>query len=861
MSQTKAQLVDTSSSNISFLQDGTGAIARSGQSKFRDTISVKDFGAVGDGVTDDTAAIQAAIDSGAPYIINANTGIQVLFPAGNYRITGSIILTGRHGVHLVGEGARVTQVTATGDFPVFFNDSLTGAQVLGATAIQSMTIRGGGNNNPNAHGIYTEWANGCIMRDLYFFGCRRGIYMNHVNNMALYDIVMGGAGPDSNYIGVYIGETNTVEGVDNGVLAVNVTAANCIDVAWRVVCSQGCIFQGCIGNASTVGWSIGSPSAGGLTSEWGMWSDCHADSNSSDGWQIVRGSASAKISQCQFNNCWSGNNGGWGMILWGVKNVNVSNFSSNYNYAGSILLRESDHIAITGLVSYENNRFNGSQNDDVRILNSQSNTLVGAVMSTGNSGSKSVFEDNDCDYNVISSCVGNNGARIVGANSVNSSNVWDNVATSRVVSVTDFGAVGDGVTDDTAAFQAALNVGGEISVPEPAVEYLITGTLTVTQPGTALIGGGMPIIRVSTGANNMLRVRASFFTMENFRLYGASGLSAAAILIDTAFASLTNMRVCNIRGENLFGFYQDSAGANLLVNAVLTDILLNNHRGYGVYTQKHFAYFYMDGVGVSRVGNTGSAYNYAAFRIENGEGVFLRDASHDGTNATSVQTSQHGVHFIATNFIVLENVIPDTVGGHSFFFDACANVKISNCSAPNSYASSLRAIGSTYMVIHGNVFNNYSTAPAGSCGLDISGCTSVEISDCTAITTKSHGFKIVSCDDVKITNSEGRSCGGNAFNIETCTGLTASSLTGVSCTLSGFASLGSSLLTVSSSVFRSNGQRGIESGAGDSSTVHTGAVMSGNTAGNYSIAAANNYLKGCILSSGSIVDVLVPGAG
>jgi len=41
---------------------GTGAVARSAQDKMRDVVSVKDFGAVGNGVADDTAAIQNALN-------------------------------------------------------------------------------------------------------------------------------------------------------------------------------------------------------------------------------------------------------------------------------------------------------------------------------------------------------------------------------------------------------------------------------------------------------------------------------------------------------------------------------------------------------------------------------------------------------------------------------------------------------------------------------------------------------------------------------------------------------------------------------------------------------------------------------
>jgi Pectate lyase superfamily protein len=48
-------------SGVGFIQSGTEAVATTVQTKLRETVSVKDFGAVGDGVTDDYAAFAAAI--------------------------------------------------------------------------------------------------------------------------------------------------------------------------------------------------------------------------------------------------------------------------------------------------------------------------------------------------------------------------------------------------------------------------------------------------------------------------------------------------------------------------------------------------------------------------------------------------------------------------------------------------------------------------------------------------------------------------------------------------------------------------------------------------------------------------------
>ena len=68
----------TSSDLVSYTPAGTGAVATTVQTKLRESVSVKDFGAVGDGVTDDTAAIQAAIN-----YVASNGGVLTL-PSGTY---------------------------------------------------------------------------------------------------------------------------------------------------------------------------------------------------------------------------------------------------------------------------------------------------------------------------------------------------------------------------------------------------------------------------------------------------------------------------------------------------------------------------------------------------------------------------------------------------------------------------------------------------------------------------------------------------------------------------------------------------------------------------------------------------------
>lgn len=82
---------------VGFKQSGTGAVVRTVEDKAREWVSVKDFGAVGDGVTDDTAAIQAAVN---------NTEF-VFIPPGEYLLSSEIIFQDK-GMTLFGGGMSVS---------------------------------------------------------------------------------------------------------------------------------------------------------------------------------------------------------------------------------------------------------------------------------------------------------------------------------------------------------------------------------------------------------------------------------------------------------------------------------------------------------------------------------------------------------------------------------------------------------------------------------------------------------------------------------------------------------------------------------------------------------------------------------
>ena len=124
---TKAATLAASSgaSLVGYLPAGTGAAATTVQTKLRESVSVKDFGAVGDGVSDDTSACQAAVNA----VIAAGGGT-VYFPTGTY------LLNGAAGADSYANGILIPMSTV--------GQHTAGVRLLGAGI--SSVIRGNANN-------------------------------------------------------------------------------------------------------------------------------------------------------------------------------------------------------------------------------------------------------------------------------------------------------------------------------------------------------------------------------------------------------------------------------------------------------------------------------------------------------------------------------------------------------------------------------------------------------------------------------------------------------------------------------------------------------------------------------------------
>jgi hypothetical protein len=171
---------------VGFIQSGSGASARTAQAKGRDIVDVRDFGAVGDGATDDTAAINAALL--AHRVVRITGG-------GTYNVTtvnmtqarACLIIDG--GTTLAPQNAAINAVAVSG----------AGATILGPGRILSPASWNGANSQ-RTYG--TVWVTG---NDFFIYGVklenipRAGVHFEGTNGGRIEACWFNGNYPYASY--------------------------------------------------------------------------------------------------------------------------------------------------------------------------------------------------------------------------------------------------------------------------------------------------------------------------------------------------------------------------------------------------------------------------------------------------------------------------------------------------------------------------------------------------------------------------------------------------------------------------------------------------------------------------------------
>lgn len=122
-------LTRVSSLMVNHTASGTGAVERRLSALLGDVVSVKDYGATGDGTTDDTTAVQAAMTA-------LSSGGVLYFPAGAYKLTAQLVVPANQNYSIRGAGIEATRLNWTNSSGgIYWN-------ATGFTRFKSFTIEG-----------------------------------------------------------------------------------------------------------------------------------------------------------------------------------------------------------------------------------------------------------------------------------------------------------------------------------------------------------------------------------------------------------------------------------------------------------------------------------------------------------------------------------------------------------------------------------------------------------------------------------------------------------------------------------------------------------------------------------------------
>jgi hypothetical protein len=336
---------------------------------------------------------------------------------------------------------------------------------------------------------------------------------------------------------------------------------------------------------------------------------------------------------------------------------------------------------------------------------------------------------------------------------------------AQTVSVKDFGAVGNGVTNDTAAIQAAVTASKAVDFGGAENNYFVNGTIAL-QAGQTLIGSAT-ITQNATQAILFSADNCDNVTIRGLRMVGKSEAtfynSSSSLAIAIRANNATDLLVDGCRFEN---FYYTSLAVMTLGSRI------------------HFVNNFVKGPGIAVLG-ADSNYRNCIGVVITGNGVVISGNDVYDT-ASGIILAQE-----SSNAIVSNNTLHDFINEHGLYVDTgVRNITISGNSIRNTgvngdglkvqhYTSygvepyNITVVGNTIENTGGagiSVLNSLPTGSpiyghnlsiagntirdTGSIGINLRYYKNATVSGNTIYTAGSEGVDITGCEDVLFSSNQ-----------------------------------------------------------------------------------------------------------
>ena len=386
-----------------------------------------------------------------------------------------------------------------------------------------------------------------------------------------------------------------------------------------------------------------------------------------------------------------------------------------------------------------------------------------------------------------------------------------------MVSVFDYGAVGDGTTDDTTAIQAAINSAFAVYFPPTTNGYAINTATLVIPAGRALLGVNGKTKIVQNVDDWLFDIRASNVTIDGFVIDATSTVTAGrgVARIRTDLGSYTDIAIRNIQTTQSRFFVTDmNNAAGTITGLTISDVRATTMRGPGIALYDAVDQLRIQNVTVDYTGS--SLRDFKGISLANAVNFSVLNCIVIGAAVDTSTSSQTGYAFDTCSYGDVMGCLAIRMGGSGLYFTGSSFMEVSNCTARLCFAYGIYVEASSTRMLFSNCIS------AGRQGESVTLATQ-------------HAFYVTACTAIQIVGCRAASATGAGFYLNNTTEY---NLAG--CRADNSAGYG----------LQTNGT---------TSGVSVGVGFKSNTGGNANLATSNDHAANCQRSAGTLFTLTGPG--